>query len=444
MSLQKLEWQVASEDPASQYLLVFNPHAWEVNSNLEYDLNGMQNTTIVEDEAGNSLLHQWNPGSTETNRKRLILSTKVPPFGYRQIRITQGEPLQLKNSARAENNILENEYLRISFSLDGNIGIFDKEAGKEVFAGGATGCKAVVINDKSDTWSHDIKTFSEEIGAFSGAKIKVLENGPLRAVIRVTSTYGNSELGIDWTLYTGSHKLEAKITLDWHERLKMIKFSFPVDVESPSATYETPYGNIVRVTNGNEDPGQRWIDLTGSRSSGIYGLTVLNDAKYGYSVNGNDMRISVVRSSPFAHHVPKVLDMNIEHIWMDQGIQTFRMLLVPHAGTWQNINIPRLAEEFISPPMVIYQGIHKGTLPKSGSFLVVNSRNLIISAVKQAEKSEDIIIRVVETAGEPVVASVSLPFVNKSWIGDFRPYEIKTLCYYRKTGNLTAVTLLEE
>ena len=61
MSLQKLEWQVASEDPASQYLLVFNPHAWEVNSNLEYDLNGMQNTTRVEDETGNSLPHQWNP-----------------------------------------------------------------------------------------------------------------------------------------------------------------------------------------------------------------------------------------------------------------------------------------------------------------------------------------------------------------------------------------------
>ena len=125
-----------------------------------------------------------------------------------------------------------------------------------------------MINDQSDTWSHDIKTFSDEIGAFSDAKIKVLEKGPLRAVIRVISTYGDSELGIDWTLYAGSRNLEANVTLDWHERLKMIKFSFPVDVEAPVATYETPYGNIVRETNGNEDPGQRWIDLTGNRSNG--------------------------------------------------------------------------------------------------------------------------------------------------------------------------------
>jgi alpha-mannosidase len=444
MSLQKLEWQVASEDPVSQYLLVFNPHAWEVNANLEYDLNGMQNTTRVEDETGNSLPHQWNPGSTETNRKRLIFGTKVPPFGYRQIRIMQGDPLQIKNNASAQNNILENEYLRISFSADGNIGIFDKEIGKEVFTGGATGCKAFVINDKSDTWSHDIKTFSEEIGTFSGAKIKVLENGPLRAVVRVISSYGDSKLSIDWILYGGSRNLEATVTLDWHERLKMIKFSFPVDVETPSATYETPYGNIVRETNGNEEPGQRWIDLTGNRSRRIYGLTVLNDAKYGYSVNGNDMRISVVRSSPFAHHVPKVLDMNSEHIWMDQGIQTFRMLLVPHTDTWQNVNIPRLAEEFISPSLVIYQGIHRGTLPKSGSFLSVNSPNLVITSVKQSEKSEDIIIRVVETSGEPVFASINLQFANKNWKGDFKPYEIKTLKYFRKSDNIQVVTLLEE
>jgi alpha-mannosidase len=444
ISLQKLEWQVASEDPASQYLLVFNPHAWDIYSNLEYDLNGMQDTTRVEDEAGNSLPHQWNPGSTETNRKRLIFSVKVPAFGYRQIRIMQGDPLQINNHARAENNILENEKLRITFSSDGSMGIFDKTAGKEVFAGGATGCKAVVIDDKSDTWSHDVKTFSGDIGAFSGAKIKILEKGPLRAVIRVTSSYGDSELGIDWVLYAGSGNVEARVTLDWHERLKMVKFSFPVDVENPSATYETPYGNIVRETNGNEDPGQRWIDLTGKRPGGQYGLTVLNDAKYGYSINNNNMRVSVVRSSPFAHHVPKVLDPETEHLWMDQGIQTFRMLLVPHTGTWQNAGIPRIAEEFISQSLVIYQGIHRGTWPKSGSFLSVDSPDLIVPAVKQSENGDDIIIRVVETSGKQVSATVNMTFVNKSWKGDFKPYEIKTLRYFRKPGSIKVVNLLEE
>jgi alpha-mannosidase len=149
----------------------------------------------------------------------------------------------------------------------------------------------------------------------------------------------------------------------------MLKFSFPIDAESPSATYEAPYGNIVRATNGNEDPGQRWIDLTGKRNGNTYGLTVINDAKYGYNVLENDMRISIARSAVYAHHNPKVLDMKAEHIWMDQGIQTFRMLLVPHKDTWKACNIPGIAEEFIAPSVMIYQGIHGGKMAKAGSFL---------------------------------------------------------------------------
>ena len=129
---------------------------------------------------------------------------------------------------------------------------------------------------------------------------------------------------------------------------------------------------------------------------------------------------------------------------MDQGIQTFRMQLVPHTGTWQNTNIPRLAEEFISPSLIIYQGIHRGTLPKSDSYLSVNSGNVIVSAVKQSENGENIILRCIETFGQQVSASVSLPFANKRWTGDFRPYEIKTLKYFRNSGDIKVVGLLEE
>ena len=79
-----------------------------------------------------------------------------------------------------------------SFLSSGTIGIFEKESGKKLFSGGESGCRAVIINDPSDTWSHDIKTFSDEIGAFGNATIKVLENGPLSATIRVKTTYGAS------------------------------------------------------------------------------------------------------------------------------------------------------------------------------------------------------------------------------------------------------------
>ena len=446
LAIQKLESQVPSENPDSQYLIVFNPHAWGVSGNVEYDFSrDLHNASRVEDEKGNSLHHQWIAGSTETgNRNRLVVSLTLPPFGYRQIRISNGETQAISATATAKERQLENGFFRISFSDSGTLRIFDKENNKEVFSVGENGCKAVIINDPSDTWSHNIKTFSDEHGAFGNAAFKILEKGPLRAVIRVFTTYGDSSLTIDWLLTAGSRCLEAKVTLNWHEHLKMLKFSFPVDVESPSATYETPYGNIERTTNGDEDPGQRWIDLSGKYNDNIYGFSVINDAKYGYSVHGNDLRISVARSAVYAHHDPRILDMKAEHLWMDQGIQTFRMLLIPHKDTWIKSNIVRTAEEFMSPPVVIYQGIHGGALPKSGSFLAIDAQNIIVSSVKLAEDGDDLIFRCVETSGMTSEATLDLRFVNRKWTGSFRPYEIKTLRMSKKSGAIREVNLLEE
>jgi len=332
----------------------------------------------------------------------------------------------------------------VKFINNGTISILNKETGKELFTGGATGCKAIIIDDPSDTWSHDIKTYDNEIGSFGNSKNIVLENGPLRATIRVITTYHDSTLTIDWTLYSGSQNLEAKVTLDWHEHLKMLKFSFPVDIESPSATYETPYGHIVRLTNGWEDPGQRWIDVSGTNNGSTSGLTLINDAKYGYNVLENDMRISVARSAVFAHHNPKVLDMKAEHLWMDQGIQTFRMLLVPHKNTWKESNIARKAEEFIALPIAIYQGIHGGSMPKSGSFLSVDAPNVVVSAIKLSENDEDIIVRCIETSGLQTAATLDLLFAKRNWTGNFRPCEIKTLRINKSKGTIKEVNLLEE
>ncbi len=445
-AVQKLEWHVASEDPASQYLLAFNPHAWEIKANLEYDLNwDTRNPSQAEDEKGNLLRHQWSTGTTEAgSRKGLIVRTSVPAFGYRQIRIRAGEALESEPGITIEKNSMENEFLKVSFSSSGTIGIFDKENGREVFKGGETGCMALIIDDPSDTWSHDIKTFSKELGSFGNASIKVLEKGALRGIIRVTTTYGSSTLTTDWLLYAGSRFIESKITLNWNEHLKMIKFSFPVNIESPVATYETPYGFKVRSTNGEEDPGQRWIDVTGTGSGTTYGFSVINDAKYGYSVHGNDIRISIIRSAVYAHHNPRILDMNADHLWQDQGIHTFRMQLVPHKDTWQKSKIVRKAEEFLSPAIVIYQGIHGGSFSKAGSFLSVDNENIIISAIKQSEEGDDLIIRCFETSGSDTTATLNLAFANRKWSGNFRPCEIKSLRLNCKTRDVSEVNLLEE
>ncbi|MDR3194313.1 MAG: twin-arginine translocation signal domain-containing protein [Tannerella sp.] len=445
LTLQKLEWQVAAEDPEARYMVVFNPHAWEYRGVIRYESD--RGSICYTDDKGREFPSQWITGQAQTHgRHTLLLQVVVPPAGYCQIKgVACESPLAVNSPARAEERRLENEYYVLSFSDRGTVGIFDKETGKQVFAGGETGCRAVVIDDPSDTWSHDVKTFANEIGAFGNASVKRLYNGPLQATVRVTTVFGKSALTVDWSLTAGSRRIDAEVTLDWHERLKMLKFSFPVDVSDPVPTYESPYGFIVRQPNGDEDPGHRWMDVTGRRDGATCGLAVINDAKYGYSATGNDMRISVVRSPVYAHHQPKELLPDAEYEWMDQGMQTFRMALVPHKDSWKEINLPRMAEEFMTPPIPIYQGIHPGTMPKSGSFLeVADAPNVTVAAIKQSEEGNDTILRLVETLGRDTPVTLRFPSAGFSWSGKMRGCEIKTLRLNTDTGSVREVNLLEE
>jgi alpha-mannosidase len=304
----------------------------------------------------------------------------------------------------------------------------------------AGGARGLVIDDPSDTWSHGVKAFDKQVGEFSKPVVTVLENGPVRGHVQIRTTYGASTLTLDWLLYAGATTLEARATLDWHERHKMLKLSFPVDVQNPTATYEVPFGTIVRPPNGDEEPGQRWLDVSGAAG----GLTVINDAKYGYSVAGGDLRVSIARSAPYAHHMPAVLDPARDHIWQDQGVQSLRLLLVPHTGSWQDAGVARLAEQFTSPLPVVWQGIHPGTRPQSASFVSIDAPNVLISAIKQAETGDDLVLRCYETAGRAVKATVRLSFADRVWSGEFKPYEIKTLRMDRRNGTFKPVNALEE
>ncbi len=444
MALQKLEWQIASEDPASEYFVVFNPHAWTVDGYVAYDIEVKHEVSVV-DEQGRPLPYQWAVGSSQTgNFRKLLVRVDVPAMGYRQVRVRPGEAMPIAEPASANGKILENSFLQVSFSEAGTIGLTDKKTGREWFIGGETGAKAVVLEDTSDTWSHDVVAYTDEIGAFGEANIQVIENGPLRATVRVRSTYNDSSLTIDWTLWAGSPRLDARVELDWHERHKMMRFSFPVNVESPTVTYEVPYGAIERPRQGQEVPGGRWVDLSGKAGGASCGLSVLNDAKYGYSTLGNDVRVSVVRGQVFAHHAPNKLDPQKEYPWMDQGIQTFRMQLIPHAGDRNEARIVQRTEEFSVPPIPTYQGIHGGHLPKSGSWLSLESPGVVLTAIKQAEDGKGLIFRCVELSGKACPARLEIAFAGVRWSGDFGAFEIKSLRLDLRSKTISEVDLLEE
>lgn len=183
----------------------------------------------------------------------------------------------------------------------------------------------VVDINHCDTWAHDYFEFRDVIAKFCDAEIKVIENGPVRAVIRVISRYGRSVLTQYFMLYAHRPGVEVHVKLDWRECHKLLKLSFPVNIEKPESVYEIPYGFIKREANGEENPGQQWIAIEGENG----GLSLLNDGKYSFDTKDNEMRMTIANGSIYADHYADYFGENRddECEYMDQGIQEFEYFL---------------------------------------------------------------------------------------------------------------------
>jgi alpha-mannosidase len=207
---------------------------------------------------------------------------------------------------------------------------------------------------------------------------------------------------------------------------------FPVNLNFMRATYETPYGHIQRFANGEEEPGQSWIDLSGvSRDTGdLYGLSILNDGKYSFDVNVRDIGLTVLRSPVYANHLPVIPQADGHYAFLDQGIQHFTYSLLPHSGSWEEAGTVRRAAELNRPPLALITTYHPhGTLPQRDSYLSIDAENIVISVVKQAEEGDDMVLRAYETAGMATDCIMRLGALlgGRTIEAAFRPCEIKTL-----------------
>ena len=127
-------------------------------------------------------------------------------------------------------------------------------------------------------------------------------------------------------MYPDLDQIDVHLTLDWREQHKMLKLRFPVNLQGAAATFEIPYGQIERPANGDEEPFQSWVDLSGMAQEKPYGFSLLNDGKYSLDVNGIEIGLTVLRSPVYAHHIPHELQPERDYPYMDQGIQRFQTL----------------------------------------------------------------------------------------------------------------------
>jgi alpha-mannosidase len=226
----------------------------------------------------------------------------------------------------------------------------------------------------------------------------------------------------------------------------MLKISIPTVLPEGKLTYSIPYGFIERPMNGNEEPGQTWIDISGNDGRGAFGISLLNDSKCGYSVKDGDMQLTILHSTAWSHHIPDTVNVNDGYRYMEQGIHEFTYKLVPHDGDWRYGDIARKSEEYLMKPIVFFTNNHIGALPKRNSFITLTGEGVSISAAKMAEDGSGWVLRCVELNGKETKAGIRINSLNKSVDFTLKPCEIRTfLIPVNKTpGGIKEVNVLEE
>jgi len=452
-ALQALSWRIAipPEDGMTP-IVVFNPHAWPTKVGVELEFGRIpQPTALLDDQ--NRIVPLQTVQSLATvagGRNRLCFVADLPALGHRVYRVVPHSATAPETASRlvATDTSLENDWLRLQ--IDPGTGyvtsLLDKRHGVELVRPGAAIAKPVAIADPSDTWSHDIRCFDNVAGAFTATKMTLVEHGPVRAVLRIESAYLNSTLIQDVILYAELPSVEVRVTVDWRERFTMLKLLFPFNLDRTEATFEIPYGVIHRPENGEEEPYQGWLDLSGRTPDNghPYGLSILNDGKYSAHVAGGEIGFTVLRSPIYAHHDPYVPAPDRDYSFIDQGIQRFTYVLLPHPGDWTNAEPVRRAAELNQPAIPMIETYHDGPLPLSASHLAVEPATIVLGALKRAEDDDSLIVRCHETAGRPSPATLRLTAWNRTIDTTFSPYEIKTFRVPRDDAQpVTDVNLIE-
>ena len=419
-------------------VVVFNPHPWPLRADVEVEYTWVREEGhYLVDEDGEPVPMQATRSLTTMSglRGRFVFPVDLPPLGYRTYRVKKGS--RDWDSMAAGDTRLENEHVLLEIDPEtGRIAkLVLKATGAELAA--PTAKHAVVIDDPSDTWGHDVQAYDNEIGEFEVDSLRLLESGPVRSILRVESRYGASTLREDYIVSAGTAYVDVRVAVDWREQMKLLKLRYPTSVDADHASFETPYGHLERAAGGDEEPGQAWIDISGEGR----GLAVANDAKYGYDARGGDIGISAVRSPVWAWHAPRELEEDGVFDYQDQARQSFFVRLIPHAGDWRDANVVRLAAELNQPAFALIETYHGGPLPQRASYGSDDGGDVVVTVVKCAEDGDAWVVRAYESAGRP--ASSRIELFDRVIEAQFGPHEIKTFVVPRDGGDTRETDLLE-
>jgi alpha-mannosidase len=349
------------------------------------------------------------------NQAKLSELIVLSPYSITNMEMSMEYPGD--NCLSASKNQLENNFLRVEFNENGDtIRIFDKMENREVLPQNSLANQFLAFEDIPlgwDAWDIDIYYDDKVWFSDKATSIKVLEDGPIKVALEIKRKILNSGYTQIISLTLNSRRIDFDTQIDWQERQTLLKVSFPVNILAPKATHEIQWGNVERPTHRNtswdwarfETAAQKWVDL----SEGDYGVSLINDCKYGHDIHNNIIRLTLLRGTTAP-------DPNA-----DLGLHKFKYSLLPHLGGWGQ----ETAREayFLNDPIIHFSPDRSTQKSKIQSYpdslpslVKVDRKNIIIETIKQAEDENGIIVRLYDYQRQRGPFVIETPFeIKEAW-----------------------------
>lgn len=320
----------------------------------------------------------------------------VPAHGWKVI-----APNPVDCGITVTDHSIENDLVKVTFNASYHIvSVYDKEEQRELISHGQEANRLEVFEDYPrdyDAW---------EITDYYKQKMWLADHveqvTPLKNGLRIHRRYQYSLIYQDIVLTRGSRRVDFITTVDWQEDHVLLKAAFPVDIHSTRATYDIQFGNLERPTHQNtswdaakfEVCAHKWADL----SEGDYGVSLLNNCKYGYSIEDNVMKLSLLKAATYPN--PEA----------DRGFHRFTYSLYPHKGDFRAGDTVKEGYFLNCPLDICPMDAAKGTLPDSFSMISCPQKNIVVETIKKAEEDDSVVVRFYDAWNQKTQAQITAGF----------------------------------
>jgi alpha-mannosidase len=348
---------------------------------------------------------------SQRNGDEVLFQAKAPSVGFAVYHVQPGEGAP-SSELKVTESSLENARYRVQIDKNGDVSsIFDKKANKELLSGPVRLAFQTEKPKQWPAWNMDWEDQQKPPRSYvSGpASVRIVEHGPVRAAVEISREAEGSKFVQKVELSAGAagNRVEFANEIDWRTKEAALKATFPLAVNNENATYNWDVGTIERGTNNAkkfEVASHEWFDLTDKSGDG--GATVLSDSKYGSDKpDDHTLRLTLIYTPGLGSGRSDYDDQTTQ----DFGHHQIRFGLAGHQGDWRKERTDWQAYRQNQPLIAFVAPKHEGALGKQFALLKIDNPSVRVLALKKAENSDDVVVRIVETDGREA-KNVSLKF----------------------------------